>query len=237
MNRAYNELEIAIIGMSCQFTGSGNYLDYWRNIETEKHLIRAFTDEDLLKRGVSADLLKNKLYVKSEGVLDDKDLFDSSFFGYTPDEAAAMDPQIRIFHKQCWAALEDAGYSPLIGKQKIGLFAGASKNYNWKIYTMASNQVSKIDPFYLDIISSPNFISSLISYKLNLQGAAFFIDTACSTSLAAVHSACRNLLTRECTIALAGGVSIHTQKQKGYLYQDGMIASSDGHCRAFDKNA
>ncbi|RFM33508.1 hybrid non-ribosomal peptide synthetase/type I polyketide synthase [Chitinophaga silvisoli] len=235
--KKYDGLEIAVIGMSAQFPGSNNYLEYWENLKSGRESIKTFSDEELRLSGVPEHLLKNESFVKAQGVVEGKEHFDHAFFGYSAEEAAFMDPQIRMFHEHCWKALEDAGYASMTGSKKIGLFAGASINDNWKIYAHSKAADSTLDPFYLNMIMSQHFISTLVAYKLNLRGPSYYVDTACSTSLSAIHLASRSLLTRECNMALAGGICIRTAKRKGYLYRPDMIASKDGHCRAFDEEA
>lgn len=233
----YDGLEIAIIGMSGQFPGSPDHRSYWENIRHGKELIRRFTDQELTGWGVPESHLSDPSYVKAFGVVDDKDSFDHQFFGYTPGEALLMDPQIRLLHENCWSALEDAGYTSLIEKQKIGLFAGAARNDNWKVYAYQKAEEAPLDPFFRDMITNHIFISTLIAYKLNLRANSSFVDTACSTSLSAVHQACRSLLFGECRMALAGAVTLFSHKPKGYFHQEGMIYSPDGHCRPFDKDS
>jgi len=230
----YNGLEIAVIGISAQFPGSPDYRRFWHNLAEGRELLYTFSDEDLKERGVPANVIQDPRFVKTVGVVDNKDCFDAAFFGYTPEEALLMDPQIRHFHEHCWKALEDAGYTALIEKNKIGLFAGASVNDNWKLYAYGRSAETAIDPYLQRILMTQSFIATMVAYKLNLRGPAYYVDTACSTSLAAVHLACRSLLTRDCSIALAGGVCLGSAKAKGYLYQEGMISSRDGHCRTFD---
>ena len=232
-----NGLEIAIIGISCNFPESPDYRSYWNNIKMGRNLIKTFTDEELLEQGIPEKILSNPLYVKSEAVLSGKNMFDQGFFGYTINEASLMDPQIRLFHQTVWSSLEDAGYASKTDKLKIGLFAGASSNDPWKFYTYKRRQLENIDPFFAEIITKRNFLSTLVSYKLNLRGPSIFVDTACSSSLVAVHQACISLLTRECSIAIAGGISLKSQLEKGYLYKEGMVRSRDGQCRAFDDSA
>ncbi|MET4143127.1 polyketide synthase, partial [Pedobacter sp. UYP1] len=237
LKKEYNGLEIAIIGMSGQFPSSETCRHFWEHLKSGTELLKTFTDDELIEKGMSVGDIQNPRYVKTVGVMDQKEYFDSSFFGYTPEEATFMEPQIRLFHQQCWAALEDAGYSSAIDKKKIGLFAGATTNDNWKVHAYSKSKDTTLDPFYLSMIIDQSFMSTLISYKLNLRGPSFYIDSACSTSLAAVHLACRSLLTRDSTIALAGGISITSKKNKGYIYEPGMISSEDGHCRAFDSKS
>lgn len=233
----YNGLEIAVIGMSGQFPQSPDYRGYWKNLCEGKELITTYSDVELRARGLSEDELNDAAYVKAGAYVENKDLFDHVFFGYTPDEASFMDPQIRLFHQHCWKALEDAGYASLVEKKKIGLYAGASENNDWRLYVHGRSNEASVDAFYLNNISNPNFLCSLISYKLNLRGPSVYINTACSTSLVAINLACRGLLTKECELALAGGVSVGSSGRKGYRYQEGMIHSADGKCRAFDKEA
>jgi acyl transferase domain-containing protein/acyl carrier protein len=236
MNK-YNGLEIAIIGISAQFPGCSDYNTFWQNLCAGKDVLNFFSDEELLKSGVSPGEIESGLYVRRQGVLDNKQHFDYGFFGYSPEEASLMDPQIRLFHTHCWMALEDAGCASLIDSKKIGLFAGASENSNWRLHVYSQNRDSSIGPFFRDRIANKDFITTLVSHKLNLRGPSIYLNTACSTSLVAVHMACRALLTKECNIALAGGVSINTTIKKGYHYQEGMIVSKDGYCRSFDADA
>ncbi|GGE71298.1 acyl transferase domain-containing protein [Pedobacter psychrotolerans] len=235
--KKYGGLEIAIIGISSCFPKSVDYRKFWQNLINGEDLITKYSDEELINSGVPKSILENNTYVKTFGEVENKNRFDYGFFGYTPEEAALMDPQIRLFHEYCWAALEDAGYSSSIEENVIGLFAGASLNDNWRLYTSGNANETSVDSFFLNQISTNQFISSLVSYKLNLRGPSYFIDTACSTSLVAVHLACRSLLMKECKIALAGGATINTLKKKGFIHKDGMVASKDGYCRSFDNAA
>jgi len=235
--KKYSGLEIAVIGMSGRFRQSRDHRYFWKNLKAGKELLQVFTEEELKKRGVSEQMFRSEGYVPVEGVMEDKELFDPAFFGYTSEEACLMDPQMRVFHEQCWSALEDAGYASMTGKIKIGLYAGASANENWKIHVYNRSADAAVNPFFLSSIASHNYISSLISYKLDLRGPAIFVDTACSTSLVAIHLACRSLIMKECAVALAGGVSLSSRLTKGYLHQEGMIFSRDGHCRTFDAEA
>ncbi|HLP61397.1 MAG TPA: beta-ketoacyl synthase N-terminal-like domain-containing protein, partial [Candidatus Deferrimicrobium sp.] len=121
-------LEIAVIGMTGRFPGSKNIHEFWDNIKNGVESIHFFTDDELKESGVSLSLLENPNYVKANGMLEDFEYFDTSFFGYTPKEAEIMDPQIRIFHECAWAALENAGIAPGTYDGLIGLYAGASPN-------------------------------------------------------------------------------------------------------------
>ncbi|BCJ96172.1 hypothetical protein acsn021_37410 [Anaerocolumna cellulosilytica] len=232
-----SELDIAIIGMSCRFPGSKNTREFWKNIKNGAELIRFYRYNDLLKLGVDVELLKNPNYVGACGSIDGIDQFDADFFNYTCEEAILMDPQIRILHETCWEALEDGGYYPGKSRNRIGLYVGAASNILWRMlsFKVAGSQGS--DQFNASILNDKDFIASRISYNFNLSGPSYTIDTACSTSLVTIHEACQALIGGECDMALAGGATIALNQNQGYLYQEGFILSSDGHCRTFDGNA
>lgn len=236
MKRPLRKKDIAIIGMSGKYPKSENLKEFWRNLLEGEELIHFYSDEELKEKGVSDENIKKPNYIKADSFIDNPGSFDYSFFGYTKNEAASMDPQIRMLHEQTWLALEDAGCNPSTTKNKIGLYLAASDNLNWRAYT-SIHKNEKVNPFFLDQISNKNFASTLISYKLNLKGPSYYVDTACSSSLTAVHMACRSLLLKECSVAIAGGVSVKSTQNIGYLYQEGMITSKDGHCRAFDSDS
>jgi acyl transferase domain-containing protein/acyl carrier protein len=233
----YNGTEVAIIGLSCQVPGANNLDDFWDNLKNSIESISFFSDEELLEEGIDRDLLKNPLFVKANSFITNKEYFDSDFFGYRPAEVKLMDPQLRIFHEHCWKALEDAGYGNENREKKIGLFAGGEFNINWMNYAILTNLENEVDDFTASQLRNINFLCSKVSYALNLQGPSVFLNTACSTSLVAIQKATMSLLLRECNMALAGGVKIMNFSKKGYLFQEGMINSKDGHCRPFDAEA
>lgn len=236
MNRESIKRDIAIIGTSCKFSKSENPAQFWENLKLGNELIEFYTDDELIKLGINKSIINNPRYVKIKNFIDNSDSFDYPFFNYTKDEANLMDPQIRILHQLVWSSMEDAGYNPLSYNDKIGMYMTASDNFNWIAHSLMSENES-ISPFFLSQISNKNFISSLISYNLNLKGPSVTIDTACSSSLTTVHLACRSLLLKECSIALAGGIKLNTNKNVGYEYQENMIFSKDGYCRTFDSES
>ena len=233
----YNGVEIAIIGMSGQFPGADNVNQFWENLKNGVESISFFSDEELLNEGEEKSFIKNPAYVKANAHLEGKEYFDAAFFGYTPSEAKLMDPQLRLFHENCWKALEDAGCDVTTNNQKIGLFAGAASNVNWLTYSLLTNMDNEVNNFNAFQLRDATFLCSRVSYLLNLQGPSVYINTACSTSLVAIQRACMSLLLRECKVALAGGITIKNYSKKGYLHEKGMIDSIDGHCRTFDAEA
>lgn len=234
MSSKTSKKDIAIVGISGKFPKSENIQKFWQNLEKAEELIRFFSESELAELGVSEDKINDPNYVRSSSRIDNPESFDHAFFGYTREEAALMDPQIRVLHEEVWKGLEDAGYNPENDDEKIGCFFSASDNINWRTHVMLTGS-SHVNPFFANSISNITSISRLISYSLNLQGPSYFLDTACSSSLVAIHLACRNLLLKECSMAVAGGVSISSATDVGYHYEAESIFSSDGHCRAFDK--
>ncbi|WP_375501415.1 SDR family oxidoreductase [uncultured Nostoc sp.] len=236
---AQDSLEpIAIIGMTGRFPGANSVDKFWQNLVNGVESITFFTDEELIASGVDPALLNSPNYVKAKGVLEDIEMFDALFFGFTPKEAELMDPQHRLFLECAWEALENAGYDSETYNGRIGVYAGAGLN----IY-LATNLMSNRDliesagSLQVSIGNDKDYVPTRVSYKLNLTGPSINVNTACSTSLVTVHLACQSLLNYQCDMALAGGVSIYTPQKEGYFYQNGGIASPDGHCRAFDAHA
>ena len=229
---------IAIIGAAGRFPGAPDVETFWANLAGGREGITAASDEELLAAGVSPAQLREPGYVRAKGVLADADLFDAGFFGYSPREAEMLDPQHRVFLECAWEALESAGCDPQQTSGRIGLFAGASLNSYLLFNIMASQRaVDSAGPYQTLIASDKDFLATRVSYKLGLRGPSITVQTACSTSLTAVHLACQSLLSGECDIALAGGVSVSVPLKGGYLYEPGGILSPDGHCRAFDADA
>jgi acyl transferase domain-containing protein/thioesterase domain-containing protein/acyl carrier protein len=229
-------LEIAVIGMAGRFPGAAGIREFWENLKNGVESITFFSDSELEEAGVDPQLLQNTNYVRANSLLECIDRFDASFFGYTPMEASVMDPQSRIFHECVWEALEDAGYNPDTYKGLIGLYAGATPNFNWEALAALSEKSMELGEFVVESLAQKDFLSTGISYKLNLRGPSFSLQTACSTSLVAIHVACQAVLNGECSMALAGGITAVRTRKSGYWYQEGMIHSPDGHCRAFDIN-
>jgi phthiocerol/phenolphthiocerol synthesis type-I polyketide synthase E len=228
--------DVAVIGMTGRFPKAPDLHTFWRNLCDGVEAVSFFSDSELELNGVSPALLRKPNYVRARAVLENASLFDSSFFGFSPREAELTDPQIRLFLESSWQVLETAGYSPDKFRGLIGVYAGMSlSTYMWS--SLATNALGDVDLFRASIGADKDHLSTWISYKLDLQGPSFNVQTACSTSLAAVHLACQALITFECDMALAGGVCVGAPQRVGYLYQQGGISSPDGHCRAFDADA
>ncbi len=229
--------DIAVIGMAIKTPGASNTREFWNNLKNGVEPLKYFTDDELENAGVSKNVLENENYVKAGFFMDGKENFDSSFFGYLPDEAKVMDPQTRIFHEIVWEALEDAGYDPHLYEGSIGLYSGSRANINWELYSMLTNDGQNVSAFTATQLQNKDFANSLIAYKLNFKGGVYALNTACSTSLVAIHRAVDSLLSGENNIALAGGISLKKNFDRGYFYQEGMINSKDAHNKAFDNDS
>ncbi|MEP7217670.1 MAG: type I polyketide synthase, partial [Bacteroidota bacterium] len=228
---------VAIIGMAGRFPGAGSIGDLWRMLRSGSEGIRLFSEQDLVTSGVDPSLLKDAGYVRARGMLPHIDMFDASFFGFSPREAEITDPQQRIFLECAWEALEDAGYVPRRYEGRIGVYAGAGWN-SYLLFNLASHRDLLGPEFGHQTLlgNEKDNLPTRVSYKLNLRGPSINVQTGCSTSLVATCLAYDSLLNYQCDIALAGGVSIPS-RQDGYVYRSGGIFSPDGHCRTFDARA
>ena len=235
---------IAIVGMAGRFPGANNLDEFWHNLKNGVESISQFSNEELLDAGINPTLLSQSNYVKSNSFLSDVDLFDARFFGFNDQEAAITNPQHRIFLECAWEAIESAGCDLETYGGLIGVYAGSCMS-TYMLNNLYSNPDLKdsfdsfqsLSSFQMRIGNDKDSLPTRVSYKLNLCGPSVNVQTACSTSLVAVHLACQSLLQGECDMVLAGGVTVRFPQKAGYLYQQGMIFSPDGHCRAFDAKA
>ena len=240
--RTFSGSDIAIIGMSGRFPGASNINEFWDNLRDGVESISVFTPEELEVNDTT--LLSNPNYVKAGAILPDIDMFDAPFFGYSAREAEIMDPQQRIFLECAWEAIETAGYNPETDEGLVGVYASSGMN-TYLINNVHPNRSFSNQRTFLGstldlqvrLANGKDFLPTRVSYKLNLTGPSVAVQTACSSSLVAVHMACQSLQSGDCNLALAGGVNVCVPEKAGYLYQEDMIFSPDGHCRAFDAQA
>ena len=230
--------EIAIIGMAGRLPGAEDLDSFWENLEAGVESITFFSRKELLEAGFSATQIDHPDFIAALGTLKDFDKFDAELFGFSPREASEMDPQHRLFLETAWHTLEHGGYDPLRYSGRIGVFAGCSLNsYLLNNLTAGNRLGNAMESYQLSMGNDKDFLPTKTSYKLNLRGPSLNINTACSTALTAIHTACKSLRTGECEMALAGGVSIQSSQISGHLYQANGIVSPDGHCRAFAEDA
>ncbi|MBP7336113.1 type I polyketide synthase [Niveispirillum sp.] len=241
--------DIAVIGMACRFPGADDPQAFWRNLASGTESITFFSEEEVVASGIDPSLVRHKDYVKASPILSDIEGFDAEFFGYGAADAALMDPQQRLLLECGWEALESAGYDPVGYRGEIGVYAGASMN-TYLLNNVLPNRgsldlqdsldVTTLDSmggFQLMVANDKDYLPTRLSYKLNLRGPSVNVQTACSTGLVVIHMACQSLLNGEADMFLAACSAVQVPNRAGHLYQDGMIVSPDGHCRAFDAQA
>lgn len=232
-------VEIAIVGMAGRFPGADDIDMFWRNVRNGVESVTELSDAALREQGVAPETMADPAYVRSGVMFDGMDQFDAGFFGFSPRDAERLDPQHRLFLEIAWCALEHAGYGNASRRALTGVYAGSGANLYLMRHLLPSLDWRASDIASLLGLLNGNDKDSLatrVAYKLDLRGPAISVQTACSTSLAAVHLACRGLLNHEADMALAGGVWLNLL-QGGYRYQPGAILSPDGQCRAFDAAA
>ncbi len=228
---------IAIVGMAGRFPRAADLEQFWRNLTTGLDCVSCFQDDEL-DPAMPPELLRDPNFVKARGVLDEPDLFDAQFFDISPRQAELMDPQNRLFLECAHQALEDAGIDPERYPGAIGVFGGVtmSSYFLFNLYTNPE-RISSAGGYQIALGTDRDYLTTFVSYKLNLRGPSLDVQTACSTSLVAVVLACQNLLSYTCDVALAGGVSVKLPQKSGYMYQPGGLDSLQGRCRAFDAGA
>ncbi|MBV0892157.1 SDR family NAD(P)-dependent oxidoreductase [Paracoccus sp. Z118] len=224
--------------MALQVPGALNPADFWDNLRGGVESISRPSPEQLRERGESAARMADPRYVPAAAMLEGFDGFDAEFFGLSPKDAAIMDPQHRKFLECCWQAIEDAGHTPeSLGA--TGVFGGCGMGSYFYFNVMSNRDlVDGTGAFLLRHTGNDkDFLSTRVSHVFDLRGPSVNVQTACSTSLVAVHQACQSLLNGECDAALAGGVTIELPHGRGYVYHPNEILSPDGHCHAFDHRA
>lgn len=227
---------LAIVGMSCRFAGARSLDDYWQLLSAGREGVEDLDEAACRAAGVSPSVLRSPAYIRRAAPLADMECFDATLFGISPRDAAIMDPQHRHFLECCWEALENAGHVPHRFDGAIGVFAGSGHNAYMPNHLLGNRRLMRdVGLFLLRHTSNDkDFLTTRVSYLLDLTGPSINVQTACSTSLVAVHMAAQSLLSGECDMAIAGGASIELPHRQGYLYHPGEILSPDGHCRPFD---
>jgi len=237
MTTEIDDSAIAIVGMAGRFPGANCIGALWDLLKNGKEALSSISTEELVAAGFDKARIEDPSWVKHGMKIEKADYFDADFFGYSPRQAASIDPQQRVFLECAWEALETAGYQPNSSEESVGVFAGSGFNsYLWDILSRHTSGISESSWLEYILDNDKDFLTTRVAYKFGLTGPCISVQTACSTSLVAVHLACQSLLTGECDLALAGGVSFSTQNA-GYRYEERSILSPDAHCRAFDAEA
>ncbi|WP_145816700.1 non-ribosomal peptide synthetase/type I polyketide synthase [Micromonospora sagamiensis] len=227
--------------MAARFPGAASVDEFWSNLLAGVESVRFFTPDELAAARVPGADAPD--FVGASGVLDDVAGFDAGFFGISAREAELLDPQHRLFLETCQHALEDAGYAGDADRARVGLFAGGGMNL-YTHHTYLRNNLDAAtradDPATVvgaALGNQPDFLATRVAYRLGLTGPAITVQTACSTSLVAVHLAARALLTGDADLAVAGAAAVHVPQVTGYRHTPGSILSARGRCRPFDAAA
>lgn len=235
MSRAGQGLaeNIAIIGMQGRFPGADNVDQFWKNLCDGVESIVDFSANELAEAGIDAATRKIPGFVPRGAPLRGVEMFDAQFFGFSPRDAEVIDPQQRLFLECCWEAMEKAGYNPERYPGLIGVYAGSEQS-SYSVYQLYGHGAKYLSQPMAGIGNDKDYLTTQVSYRMNLRGPSLAVQTACSTGLVNISLACQALLSYQCDMALAGGVCVLIPQKGGYFYQPGGIVSPDGHCRTFD---
>ena len=237
--RDFSGNEIAIVGMAGRFPDARTLAEFWRNLAGGVESIRVLDEAQLRAAGATEAQLADPHYVRAAAILDDMEWWDAPFWGFTPLDASIMDPQHRLFLECSWEAFEDAGHAPEAFGGAIGVFAGCGMQAYLSYNLLPNKKLMDSTGFFLvrHTGNDKDFLATRVSYQMNLRGPSVSVQTACSTSLVAIHYASQSLLSGECDMALAGGVTVELPHRVGYTYKENEILSPDGHCRSFDADS
>ena len=229
--------DIAIIGLSGRMPGCIDINHFWESILGGKILTAAFNPKDLEEKYLKA-LWENDNYIKTTHNIDDIDKFDADFFGFSPREAQLTDPQFRLGMEVAWEALENSGYNADKYNGTIGVFLASNmSDYLLKhLYKLIHDEMLSENEFPSVYQTCMDYLSTNISYRLNLRGPSLTIQNWCTSGLSSIHVACKSLFVNDCDMALAGGVHVKLPQQ-GYFSQGSVSDSADGTCRSFDEKA
>jgi acyl transferase domain-containing protein/acyl carrier protein len=228
---------IAVVGMACRFPGAADLETFWQNLVAGRESITFWSPEQLAEAGVPAPLREHPDYVAASPVMPEADRFDADLFGMTPHEAQLCDPQLRVFLETCHAAAEHAGYDPFALPDSVGVFGSVGPNRYWSQVLQRRPDLIGPAGMLAQTLNQTDYLATLVAYRLNLRGPALTVQTACSSTLVAVHLACQALRNGECDSALAGGSVLRLPLVRGHLWTPGGVHSADGHCRPFDASA
>ncbi|MER7004172.1 beta-ketoacyl synthase N-terminal-like domain-containing protein [Dactylosporangium sp. NPDC000555] len=228
---------VAVIGMAGRFPGARSVDELWRNLCEGREAVTFFSEAQLRAAGVADAELRDPAYVPARAVVEDVELFDAEFFGFGVRDAEILDPQHRIFLECAWEAVEHAGYDTTRYDGHVGVYAGSAISTYLLALLADPALVASVGGYRILLANDKDHLTTRVAHKLDLRGPAVTVQTACSTSLVAVHLGTQALLARECDMVLAGGVAVSLPQVSGYRYEPQGIMSPDGHCRAFDAAA
>ncbi|MBQ1766559.1 MAG: acyltransferase domain-containing protein [Aquincola sp.] len=229
---------IAVLACAGRFPGARDVDEFWRNIAGGVESVRRLSAEEIARSGIDPAVKASRDFVPVANDFDGIDEFDAALFGYSPAEAAILDPQHRHLLQCTQAVFERAGYRPDRLDGRVGVYVGVG--FQAYLFEQLAHRpdvqlAAGINRIFFG--NDKGFAAARIAHKFDFKGPSIVIDTACSSSLMAIHMACRALLGHDCDMAVSGGASLLLPRNTGYVHQPGGIMSRDGHCRPFDAAA
>lgn len=223
-----NGLEIAVVGMSGVFPGCNNTTELWDAVIKNKNLISKLESRDKVSDFID--------YINAKGKVD-RTAFNNRIVNLKEEELEIMDPQLLALISTTYDALRDAEYNFNQDNNQVGVYVSASSSYKWRQQVYENKKNIRYEKYKYDYLLEEQYYASQISYRLNLKGSSFVILSGCSSSLVAIHQACRSLLAGDCTMAVAGGVCLLSESDNGEDYNENPMYSKDGVCRVFDSQS
>ena len=229
---------IAVVGVACRFPGAESPEEFWHNLKNGIESVEFLTDDEISSLGLDESFTSSGSYVNAVSRLKDIESFDADFWGVSPAEAQMLDPQQRLMLELAQESFDDAGFDPARFDGHVGVFTGIGKSsYLLNNVSKAVDVDNSVQGLQVALATDKSYSATRISYVYDLDGPSLSFDTACSTSLVAVHNACRSILDGECDAALVGGAQVNVPHGTGYCYSEEGIFSRSGHCRSFDASA
>jgi acyl transferase domain-containing protein len=234
---------IAVVGIGARFPGARNAAAFWDNLVNGRETVATLSEEALRENEIDYDALKGDPdYVPRAGVLDDVELWDNGFFRCNARQAKLMDPQHRLWLECAWDALEDGCLDPASFAGNVACYMGIGTRGNYLMANVVPDRRfletfvrnGDVDVYETQLVNDRDYIATRTSFLFGLRGPAMTVQSACSTSLAAIGQACQTLWSGESDAALAGGASVQLPQARGYRYQPGGMFSRDGSTRSFD---
>ncbi|MFF0146086.1 type I polyketide synthase [Amycolatopsis sulphurea] len=230
------EDKVAIIGMAGRFPGAADVGTLWGNLRAGKASLSRWTLDEV--EGVPPEEYDSDHYVPVQGYLPDATLFREDLFGFSHAEAAVLDPQVRLLLQTAWEALDDAGVERSVTEPaNVGVFATVGSSEHALAAQTDATLLRELGRRQVRFLTDKDYAATWISYKLGLVGPAVSVQTACSSSMVAIHQAANSVLLGECRVALAGGSAVDTPHRRGYTFYEGGIASRTGAVRPFDTSS
>ncbi len=232
---AYLADSVAIIGMSVGLPGADDHHQFWHNLLAGEESVELCPADELRRLGVDERLIQDPAHVPVRASMRGKGLFDPGFFQVSARDAELMDPQLRRLLQHSWKAIEDAGHLPGDVADAAVYMSTSNALYQAPVAGRDTRRDSEALVGFLQ--AQPGTIPTTISHKLGLRGPSLYVHSNCSSSLAGLALACQGILSGQTTHALAGGCGMYGENTVGYLYEEGMTLSSDGHCKPFSADA